>query len=136
MTRQQQFFYDNAGTSCNPATETLEQGKERGALRLAVAEDWARDSGYEFKWIPDQGGCIGCDCGDSDCACANGTCEPEVCCMKGEDNHVVQSLGSICGATAKYRRVVEAELALEQMPDIPCGVTHDREMTADLLGDI
>lgn len=115
LTRQQQFFFDNAGYSIAPG-ETEEQGKMRGAVQLAIAEDWARDNGYEFKWLPDEAGCIGCDCGNPDCACENGTCEPEVCIMKDDDNHVVQSLGSVCGADNKYRRVVEAELALEEMP--------------------
>ena len=86
-----------------------------GAKALALAEKWAKDNGYEFKWLPDSEGCVGCDCGSEDCKCANRTCHPEVCIMNDENNHTVQSLGSVCDASETYRVVVQAELALEQM---------------------
>lgn len=35
--------------------------------------------------------------------------------MRNEDGEVVQSLGSVCEPSHEYRRVVEAELALEQL---------------------
>lgn len=116
MTKQEQFFYNNAGYSINTsAGETPEQGKIRGAVRLAAAETWAAQQGYTFSFQSDPEGCIGCDCGSNDCACENGTCNPEVCTMFDADDRYVQSLGSICGATPEYRRVIRAELALEEM---------------------
>lgn len=42
------FFYENAGASWNPATETPEQGRQRGAERLAQVEAWGQRSGYWF----------------------------------------------------------------------------------------
>lgn len=112
------FFYDHAGSSYNPKTETEEQGRIRGAQALAKAEAFAAEQGFIFSWSQDEDGCIGCDCGSEDCACASG--EPHdcrVCVMydaSGED--VLASLGSICEPSKEYCRVVEAELALEAMP--------------------
>ena len=114
MTRREQFFCQHAGYSQGPG-ETEAQAREVGAKALALAEKWAKDNGYEFKWLPDSEGCVGCDCGSEDCKCANRTCHPEVCIMNDENNHTVQSLGSVCDASETYRVVVQAELALEQM---------------------
>lgn len=48
MTKDEQFFYDHAGFSYDPATETAEQGHQRTARNLAGAERWARANGYEL----------------------------------------------------------------------------------------
>ncbi len=116
MTKQEQFFYDNAGTSYTPAKETQEQGKVRGALALAHAETLAASEGFTFEWHRDEMQCIGCDCGSGDCACCEGTCEPECCIVRNMAGEVVGSLSGICGATREYRRVVQAELAVEALP--------------------
>jgi len=107
------FFYANAGTSYNPATETKAQGKARGARRLAKAERLARQLGYTFRWGDDW------TCGDHtkeyDCY-EDGSPETcEYCQMLDPAGKVVQSLGCIDDATREYRRVVEAELALEEL---------------------
>ena len=109
------FFMEHAGSSYTPGKETAAQGKYRGARRLAMAERYARTHDWEFRWISDEAGCIGCDCGDPECACSNGTCSPEVCILDTPMERYAESLGSICGATREYGRVVEAELALEHM---------------------
>ena len=54
MTKQQQFFYENAGFSYDPATETQGQGKERCAIALANAETWAVQEGLQFEVEPDR----------------------------------------------------------------------------------
>ena len=110
------FFLRNAGSSYNPKTQTKRQGQYAGARQLAKAERDARALGYTFDWQNDSDGCIGCDCDSPDCKCSSG--EPHeclVCLMRDSDGKVVQSLGSVCEPSREYRRVVEAELALEQL---------------------
>lgn len=119
MNKQEQFFYDHAGYSYDPKTETSEQGRERGAVALAAAETWALDNGYYFDWIEDQNGCSGCGCGSDDCACATGAAHETLgCIMRSDTDSHLQSLWSICGADAAYRRVVEADLALEEQTSL------------------
>jgi hypothetical protein len=101
MTKPEQFFYDNAGFSYNPATETIEQGKVKGAKSLAQAEAYAAEQGWIYEWTPDQPGFE-----------EEGT-NAEVCTLYGIDGIALASLCGISGATDNYRRVVEAELALE-----------------------
>lgn len=117
MTVQQQFFYDNAGFSYDPKKETPKQGQYNSARRYAKAENEARRAGIRFEWEYDSEGCIGCDCGDcGDDACSCSTSEPHevlVCIACLPDGTVGASLGSIYGATREYRRVVEAELAID-----------------------
>lgn len=108
------FFLRNAGTSYDPKTQAPRQGKAECARRLAKAERDARALGYTFEWKPD--GCIGCDCGSPDCACSTG--EPHeclVCLMRDAAGVCCQSLGSVCSPSQSYMRVVEAELALEEV---------------------
>ena len=108
MTKQEQFFYDNAGSSYDPKTETKEQGQERGARRLAEAETYAAQSGWTFEWGQDDR----CDHGKD---CDNHSHMAEYCLLSNGDE-VLASLSMICGPTSDYRRVVQAELALEAMP--------------------
>lgn len=106
MTKAEQFFYDKAGYSYTPGTETPEQGRENGAKRLALAERFARANGWTYQWVPDDD-----DCGDGDST-------PEVregCILRDADGKVLESLWGIGDASAGYRRVVEAELALDHM---------------------
>ena len=110
------FFLKNAGSSYDPKTQTKRQGQAAGARKLAKAERDARALGYTFEWAYDVGGCIGCDCDSPECACSTG--EPHeclVCLMRDSNGKVVQSLGSVCEPSREYRRVVEAELALEEV---------------------
>ena len=45
MTKREQFFYDNAGFSYNPETETQEDGRIRCAQEMAKVEDEAQALG-------------------------------------------------------------------------------------------
>lgn len=121
MTPKQQayrFFYAYAGSSYNPQTETLAQGKARGARQLAKAERDAVALGYTFSWRHDDDGCIGCTCGASSCDCYTGA-DHEVlsCLMLDPQGDTVQSLSGICKPTREYQRVIQAELALEQFKE-------------------
>jgi hypothetical protein len=100
---------------------------------MARAERWVKaETDLEYRWELDPEPCIGCDCGSSECPCS--TREPhETWCVSlvlpcpdhhGECKHdkYMASLGGICGLTDEYRRVVEAELAIEAMSDEE--VTH------------
>jgi hypothetical protein len=124
------FFYENAGYGYNPSFETEEQGRQRGAESLAKAEQWAKDEELEYVWVDDphisedyfefeadkqhvrEHGAVGCilyrPCPDH-----------------GTDCKHAEQLASLWGITESldnrerdaYRRVVEAELALEAMPE-------------------
>ena len=110
------FFLKNGASSYNPTIETKRQGYARMARLLAKAERDARALGYTFEWTDDIDGCIGCDCDSPECDCSTG--EPHeclVCLMRDSNGKVVQSLGSVCEPSREYRRVVEAELALEEV---------------------
>jgi len=116
------FFYTNAGYSYDPKTETAEQGRMHGAMELAKAERWARENGYTYVWEDD--GCTEVQRDD-------GTWEqlPAVGCAmhaplddsQWRNNPIpCQSLGGItesddASERRAYRRVVEAELALEEL---------------------
>ncbi len=108
-----QFYYDNAGYSYNPKTETKEQGRIRCAKTLADAAVWATDEGIEFLWDMD----IDMDSSEwtdeqppwatYNCTALN---------WKGE------AVAHICGCdfgrdgnphTDSYARVIQAELAAE-----------------------
>ena len=117
-----EFFYDNAGYSYDPATETVEDGRLRGARQLAMAERFAQVMGAEYVWEDDWS--LGGNHADNYCADAypdNGG-EPETCEWVAMYAHIpagfenmalVASLSCIDDATPEYRRVIEAELALE-----------------------
>lgn len=121
MDTVEQFFYDNAGHSYDPSTETPEQGRTKGAILLASAERWAHETGYTFRWDIDE------DSSSADWIDENEDggeqCNPWqvwACLMLDETGHPVQSLCSIdFGRDGQpwgnsYRRVVEAGLALAE----------------------
>lgn len=110
------FFYEHAGWSQGQG-ETEHEARTRCARELAHAEEWAKEVGVIFLWEEDP---------DADRS------------WMGENGHVddgreffgcVAELGdrntSLWGIDfdnddlwrAPYRRVVEAELAMELMPD-------------------
>lgn len=123
------FFFKSAGYVVGR--------RANGALQLARAEAWADDNGYCFEWHSDDDA----DLGDHEYWCAGARrdkagfdqdgdeipsyrrsteCpghEAEYCLMRDPDGHVVQSLSGILDADGNYRRIVQAELALEEMPD-------------------
>lgn len=112
MTKQQQFFYDNAGYSVAPG-ETTEQGRERCAVALATAETWAVQEGLHFEVAPDA------DADDSWMDSESQAYQDEwrgkawyVAIWDSEGRNIIAALGG-CYGDKTYERVVKAELALE-----------------------
>jgi hypothetical protein len=108
------FFLKHGACSYEPAKETKQQGYARMARLLAKAERDACALGYTFEWEDDW------TVGDhhkeyGECYKDGGPSTCEWCTMKDPNGKVVQSLGCIDDATRDYRRVVEAELALEEL---------------------
>ena len=102
LTPDEQFFYDHAGYSHDPRVETEEEGHTRCARGMAAAEARARGRGWRAVWERDR--------------MARGK---ECCAVYDERGVVVASLTGIGGATASYRRVVEASLAAEGLRGSP-----------------
>lgn len=112
------FFYANAGYSYNPATETKRQARTKHAMELANAEDWAR-SNLSFEWEVDQ------DVDSSEFSEERPRWSLWVCIARDEAADQVRIAAILCGIDfgrggepwgQPYKRVVEAELALEVMP--------------------
>lgn len=137
MNEAQQFFFDNAGCGYRPDKESEFVGRVLGAIALARAEAWAADSGVAYDWsISDVDSSEHSDEPERyelfDCLlllpCAE--CAPLVSgheyraiddCPRKLYTHIHASLGAIDfgpGAypDGAYKRVIEAELALEAMP--------------------
>lgn len=101
------FFWEHAGYSYG-AGETRAQGRRRCAEALAEAEVYAADHGWHCDWVPD----------DDDMADGDTTPKERYgCILYDADGVVLESLWSIGDPDRHSRRVVEAELALEVMPD-------------------
>jgi hypothetical protein len=119
MSPQARFFYRTAGYSWTPATETEKQGRLRCAESLAKAEKWlAAQPGHcidwEFERDPDYSGIDHRD----PLYC----CLVSVVCTECGGRGKCASLGNIdLGPEGtddeSYKRVVEAELALELMSE-------------------
>ncbi len=117
MTKQsertpEQFFYEHAGYSYDPTSETRTQGRRRCARRLARAEAKASQLGFTFEWDYD-----GMD--SSQWTDERDPATPTWQCLcRNAAGEVVSSLCGIDFTDGKpwgdpYQRVVEAELALE-----------------------
>ena len=112
------FFYANAGSSYRPDSQTEVNGRLLGAIALAQAEQWARTNGCYYVWDNDE---------DTECQNEAGGWEyyPAVSCLMRQHttdpayrSRYLSSLGAIIESSNSterdnYRRVVEAELALE-----------------------
>jgi hypothetical protein len=117
-----EFFYHNAGWGYNPCTQSEVAGRALGAVALAQAEAWANaQPSMSYFWYDDPEG--------AECQREDGTYETlpamvcvlvrSITCNLGEEH--CATLASLCGITesddyrerTNYRRVVEAELALE-----------------------
>jgi hypothetical protein len=109
----EQFFYEHAGYSYDPKKETPKQGRQRGAKALARAEAKASRLGYSFEWEIDQ------ISDSSDFSNERPAYELYFCRMRDQKGQTLDTLGGIdFGRDGSpwgdpYRRVVEAELALE-----------------------
>jgi hypothetical protein len=115
-TEPEEFFYEHAGTSYYPATETEEGGRRRGAAQLAMAERFAAALGLTYTWRDDWG--LNTSHAEEYCADAYPDGEPETCewlLMYDATGREVGALGCIDDADDNYRRVCEAEMALEYL---------------------
>jgi hypothetical protein len=128
------FFYSNAGYSWDSKTETRNQGRWRTARELARAEKYASDHNWQFDWEDDWS--IGSHKDYFGKGSAYEDSEPrtcESCALISEDgNSVLASLGCIDDASDSYRRVIEAELAVEALHEIE--TRYQREATS--AGDV
>lgn len=104
------FFAKHAGVGYDPATETRAQGAKRGGMELAKAEQYAFDHDWSVDWEEDS---EPYQMGDAETDVPR-----EVLCavLRDAEGNVLASLCGIGDPDRNYRRVVEAELALEAMP--------------------
>lgn len=122
MNQAERFFYNHAGFSYDPKTETSEQGKVRCAKELAEAERVARNLNWEYRWSDDWS--VGSHQREYGKGSVYENGEPdscESCVLVDEHGEHLASLHCIDDADANYRRVVEAELASEALYE------YDRE---------
>jgi hypothetical protein len=110
MTEQERFFWQHAGYSYDPKTETRATGRTRCARSLADAETWAESVGMTFEWEWDE---------SPDLSWMTESEQAEehevlVCIARYRDGEIAGSLGD---PDPTYRRVVEAELASEAKHD-------------------
>ncbi len=109
------FFLKHGGSSYTPATETRRQGRIRSAKTYAQAEQDARRFGLTFAWAEDW------EADDSWMTPEDRRENPlpaESCVCRDPSGHVRAGLHGIFGATPEYRRVIEAELALEALASV------------------
>lgn len=126
MTKAEKFFYDNGGWSYNPETETPEGGRRRTASEMAAAEAWARQAGVNYVWEYDDD-----SSGDGD-ETPHQVREMVAVYLDGE---IIASLASVGDATPEYRRVIEAEMALEGREVVGQTKAH-AAMIAPVLDDL
>lgn len=121
MTKAEQFFYDNAGFGYDPKTETEEEGKVKCAKALAKAEAFATEQGWSVTW-EQSGEQYGWQGETFDVITKPGfkgeTFDGYDAALYDEDGHFLGSIGGVTFAKNTptgdpYKRVVEAELALE-----------------------
>lgn len=120
LSPDERFFFDRASWSHREGASDLEKRASRmgSARHLAAAEAWARNRGdLEFVWEDDPDGAD--TLGDIDPATVS---EILQCTLYWSDpsrsrlkltRRVLASLGGIVDPDRAYRRIIEAELALE-----------------------
>jgi hypothetical protein len=113
------FFYEHAGYSYNPKTETRAEGRRRCAAALAQAEAQGSDAGLSFQWQIDEA------VDSSDFSNERPPWQLWACCCRDAEGAIKANL---CGIDfgrdgqpwgEPYRRVVEAELASEALHAMP-----------------
>lgn len=113
LTDREQFFYDNAGYSYDPATETASSGRTRNAILLAQAESVLLREKWDVTWDIDPDA----DTEPSDNYFVSGA--PHwMCEVKTSDGRTANLCSIDLGhgkypESEPYARVVEAELASE-----------------------
>ena len=121
------FFLKHAGCSYGPG-ESKQQGRIRGARTLAKAERDARRGGFSYAWSLDP--CVRSDDWkepNEDGGRNGDPWQTWQCVMLNAEGHIVNSLHGIDFGRGgvphgePYRRVVEAELAIEGLTNEPQG---------------
>jgi hypothetical protein len=112
--KAEQFFYKNAGYARRPG-ESAAKARRRAAKQYAAAEKWAEEKGYTFEWEEDPHGWD--SLGDVDPSDVSEVLEVV---MKDPKGAIVGSIGGVLMtgrlvADRDHGRIVEAELALEEM---------------------
>lgn len=107
-----EFFYEHAGYCHDPVTETEEEGRRRGAVRLAKAEAHAKAGPFFFDEEPDDMPW------DGDVPYDGPLWVVTLYAVEGALDAVpLGAIGSVpCELSDDYMRVVRAELALEYLP--------------------
>lgn len=109
----ERFFYDHAGWSYDPKTETAEEGRWRSARDLRSAEVHAEREGWYVEWESDPDG----DYMDADTEWADWPHYQAT--LYDQDGNILTSLCGVMFAdrgdetSDPYARVVAAELAEE-----------------------
>lgn len=106
MTEAELFFYENAGWSYDPETETSDQGKLRCAHALAQAEMSAAVRGWFVSWETDP------EPWDGDTPYYGPLW---IAILRDREGDCLASIGSVAcpGQASDYGRVIDAELADE-----------------------
>lgn len=114
-----QFFLKHAGYSYDPKTETPQQGRIKCARALAKVEREARNASFCYSWSVDE-----------QSSQEEGYTQWQ-CAMFNSDGRIVNSLHGIDFGqdgnpwSDSYRRVVEAELAID-------GMTNEQQCNTNL----
>jgi hypothetical protein len=108
LKKNAEFFYKHAAYSYGP-DQTKRQGRMEGAMKLARAEREAEERGWNVEWQPDG---MPYDMGDAETEMPN---EVLFAVLKDASGNIIGSLSGIADPDNNYRRVVEAELALEAL---------------------
>lgn len=114
MQKEEQFFYAHAGFSYAQG-ESPEGARVMNAHALAQAEQWATRTGYAFKWTTDD------EIDSSDFLDEKPAYKLWLCVMEDSTGELVTGIGAVdFGRDGEpwgdnYRRVLEAEMALEIM---------------------
>lgn len=104
LRRAWRFFHEHVAHSVPP-------GKAASALAYARAERRARLACWRYEWVDDIDGMP--EDGLCTCGCGYHIERSEGCVLTDEDGNDLASLWGVWDADANYRRVVEAELALQ-----------------------
>src|SRR5690348_2890824 len=103
------FFYKHAGWGYKSGVETPAQGRRRGAVYLARAEAEAARRGWHVNWEYSE---EPYEMGDAETEMPS---EVFDAILYDENDRVIGSLGHIGDPSREYKRVVEAELAVEAL---------------------
>jgi hypothetical protein len=103
------FFYKHGGYSRSPG-QSEEESRKESAESLARAEAFGEAAGWKVSWMPDEDEYqLGDDETEPPSEVLNAT-------LLDANDNVIGSLGGIGDPDNNYKRVVEAELALNAMP--------------------